>query len=68
MAKLDHAAIAAAMGAKLGPRIAVHHGQIGSAGLVATIREVMQEHKAAPKKRARPNRGMSRSWRKKKPN
>lgn len=67
MAELDHFAIAAALGAKLGPRIAVHHGQIGSAELAATIRGVMQEHKAVAKGSSNSNGAGRRRRRKKKP-
>lgn len=46
MAELNHFAIAAGMGATLGPRVTVHHGQIGSSELAATVSGLLQRRKA----------------------
>jgi hypothetical protein len=45
MAELNHFAIAAGMGATLGPRVPVHHGQIGSAELAATLSGLLERRK-----------------------
>jgi hypothetical protein len=45
MAELNHFAIAAGMGATLGPRVAVHHGQIGSFEVAATLSALLQRRK-----------------------
>lgn len=41
MAELNHFAISAGMGSTVGPRIAVHQGQIGSAELAATLAQLL---------------------------
>jgi hypothetical protein len=41
MAELNHFAIAAGMGATLGPTVTVHHGQIGCAQMAATISDLL---------------------------
>jgi hypothetical protein len=41
MVELNHFAIAAEMGATHGPHVGVHHGQIGSSELAATISGLM---------------------------
>ncbi|MGA2498383.1 MAG: hypothetical protein ABSH20_11615 [Tepidisphaeraceae bacterium] len=46
MAGLNHFAIAAGMGATLGPRVTVHHGQIGSPELAATVSGLLQRRRA----------------------
>jgi len=46
MAELNHFAIAASMGTTLGPRVEVHHGQIGSSELAATLSGLMQTRKS----------------------
>src|SRR5437879_542284 len=45
MAELNHFAISAAMGSTLGPRIPIHHGQIGSSQVAATISALLQRRK-----------------------
>lgn len=45
MAELNHYAISAGMGATLGPRVVVHHGQIGSSELAATLSALSQRRK-----------------------
>jgi hypothetical protein len=42
MAQLNHFAISAGMGSTLGPRVTVHHGQIGSSELAATLSELLK--------------------------
>jgi len=46
MAELNHFAIAAGMGAALGPRVNVHHGQIGSSELAATLSGLLSRRKS----------------------
>ena len=46
MAELNHFAIAAGMGAMLGPRVSVNHGQIGSSELAATLSGLMSRRKS----------------------
>jgi hypothetical protein len=45
MAELNHFAISAALGSTLGPKVKVHHGQIGSSQLAATISALLQRRK-----------------------
>jgi hypothetical protein len=42
MAELNHFAISAALGSTLGPKVRVHHGQIGSSQLGATISALLK--------------------------
>jgi hypothetical protein len=42
MPGLNHFVISAGLGSTLGPRVAIHHGQIGSAELAATLSAVRQ--------------------------
>lgn len=45
MVELNHFAISAALGSTLGPTISVHHGQIASAGLAASLSQLLQRRK-----------------------
>jgi len=42
MANLNHFALSASLGTTLGPRIAVHHGQLGSAQMAATLSNLLR--------------------------
>src|SRR5438132_4681852 len=46
MAELNHFAISAALGSTLGPTVPVHHGQLGSLELAATIGALKQRRSA----------------------
>jgi hypothetical protein len=46
MPGLNHFAISAGLGATLGPSVTVHHGQIGSSELAATLSMLVQRRKA----------------------
>jgi hypothetical protein len=46
MAELNHFAISAGMGSTLGPLVTVHHGQIGSTELAATLSSLLQRRRA----------------------
>jgi hypothetical protein len=45
MPQLNHFAISAGMGSTLGHRLPIHHGQLGSAELAATLSELLERRK-----------------------